>query len=77
MATAATLLVQSAVLLAVNAPRGTILVAALIGYAGARLAIDPLRQRPPSIAAGRRMALTVFVTCSVLASAMGWLATTV
>jgi phosphatidylglycerol:prolipoprotein diacylglycerol transferase len=74
IATAATLLALSAALLAVNAPRGTIFVAALIGYAGARFAIDPLRQRPPSIAAGRRMALTAFITCSVLASGLGWLA---
>ena len=77
LAAAATLLVGSAALLALSAPRGTILVAALIGYAGARLAIDPLRQRPPSIAAGRRTALTVFIACSVLASAAGWLATNV
>jgi phosphatidylglycerol:prolipoprotein diacylglycerol transferase len=76
LAAALVLLGGSAALLALAAPRGTIFAFALAGYAGARLAIDPLRERPPGIAAGRRVALAAFVACSVLASAVGWVATT-
>lgn len=75
IAAAASLLAVSTALLAFDVPRGTIFVVALTGYAGARFAIDPLRQRPPIIAASRRTALAVFVVGAVLASAVGWLAT--
>ncbi|TPG28216.1 prolipoprotein diacylglyceryl transferase [Mycolicibacterium hodleri] len=75
IAAATALLAVSTALLALDAPRGTIFVVALTGYAGARLAIDPLRQRPPTIATGRRTALAVFVIGAVLASAVGYFAT--
>jgi phosphatidylglycerol---prolipoprotein diacylglyceryl transferase len=69
------LLAGSATLLAVGAPRGTIFAFALTGYAGARLAIDPLRERPTYSRTGRPVALATFIACSVLASALGWFAT--
>jgi hypothetical protein len=69
------LLAGSATLLAVGTPRGTIFAFALTGYAGARLAIDPLRERPTYSRTGRPVALATFIACSVLASALGWLAT--
>ncbi len=75
LAAAVVLLAVSTSLLALDVPRGTIFVVALTGYAGVRFSVDPLRERPPTIAAGRRTALAVFVACSVLASAVGWLAT--
>ena len=76
LAAALVLLGGSGALLALAAPRGTIFAVALTGYAGARLAIDPLRERPLRIAAGRRVALAAFLACSLLlASALGWLAT--
>jgi phosphatidylglycerol---prolipoprotein diacylglyceryl transferase len=69
------LLGASVALLAIGAPRGTIFLAALAGYAAARFAVDPLRERSADGAAGRPVALAVFLACSVLASALGWLAT--
>lgn len=75
LAAALVLLGASAALLALHSPRGTIFAFALAGYAGARFAIDPLRERPAGIAAGRPVALAAFLACSVLASALGWLAT--
>jgi phosphatidylglycerol:prolipoprotein diacylglycerol transferase len=75
LAAALVLLGVSAALLGLSAPRGTIFASALAGYAAARFAIDPLRERPPDIAAGRRIALATFLVCSVLAFAAGWLAT--
>lgn len=75
LAGALILLSGSAALLAVDAPRGTIFVFALMGYAAARLAIDPLRERPTHASAGRPVALAAFLGCAVLASALGWLAT--
>jgi phosphatidylglycerol:prolipoprotein diacylglycerol transferase len=69
------LLGGSAVLLAVGAPHGTICGFALAGYAATRFAIDPLRERPTNSRAGRPVALGAFIACSVLASAVGWLAT--
>jgi len=75
LAAAVVLLGGSAALLAVGAPRGAIFVFALTGYAGARFAIDPLREPPPRFAAGRRVALAAFLACSVLVSTLGWLAT--
>jgi phosphatidylglycerol:prolipoprotein diacylglycerol transferase len=69
------LLAGSATLLAVGTPRGTIFTFALTGYVGARLAIDPLRERPTYSRAGRPVALATFLACSVFASAVGWLAT--
>jgi phosphatidylglycerol---prolipoprotein diacylglyceryl transferase len=74
LSSALVLLAGSAALLAANVPRGTIFVFALVGYAAARLAIDPLRERPTYSRAGRPMALATFVACSVLASGVGWLA---
>jgi prolipoprotein diacylglyceryltransferase len=58
----------------VGTPRGTIFAFALIGYAAARLAVDPLRERPTHESAARPVALATFVACSVLASGVGWLA---
>jgi phosphatidylglycerol:prolipoprotein diacylglycerol transferase len=75
LAAAVVLLSGSMALLAVGAPRGAIFAVALVGYAGARLAIDPLREPPPRIAAGRRVALAAFLACTTLASVVGWLAT--
>jgi phosphatidylglycerol:prolipoprotein diacylglycerol transferase len=75
LASALVLLGGSATLLAVGAPRGTIFGFALVGYAAARLAIDPLRERPTYASSGRPVALAAFLACSVLASALGWLAT--
>jgi phosphatidylglycerol:prolipoprotein diacylglycerol transferase len=77
ISTAATLLVLCTLLLVVGAPRGTVFGVALFGYASARLLIDPLRERPPALAAGRRTALAVFVVCSVLAAAAGWAVTAI
>jgi phosphatidylglycerol---prolipoprotein diacylglyceryl transferase len=68
------LLAGSAALLVVGVPRGTIFAFALVGYAAARLAIDPLRERSTDPQAGRPVALATFVACSVLASGVGWLA---
>jgi phosphatidylglycerol:prolipoprotein diacylglycerol transferase len=68
------LLAGSATLLVVGTPRGTIFAFALIGYAAARLAVDPLRERPTHESAARPVALATFVACSVLASGVGWLA---
>lgn len=75
LASALVLLGGSAALLAVGTPRGTIFAFALTGYAGARLAIDPLRERPEPKAVARPLALAAFLACSVLASALGWFAT--
>lgn len=75
LAAAVVLLTGSAALLALSTPRGTIFAFALVGYAAARLVIDPLRERPTDISAGRPVALAAFLACSVLASALGWLAT--
>src|SRR3984957_5229166 len=47
------LLAGSATLLTVGVPRGTIFAFALTGYAAARLAIDPLRERPTHESAAR------------------------
>ena len=69
------LLAGSATLLAVGTPRGTIFAFALVGYAAARLAIDPLRERPTRASAGRPVALATFIACSVLAAGLGWLVT--
>ena len=74
LATALVLLAVSASLLAAGASRGTIFALALVGYSVARFAIDPLRERPPRIAAGRRSALAAFLACSIMAAAAGWLA---
>lgn len=74
LATALVLLGGPAALLAVDAPRGTIFVFAVTGYAAARLVIDRLRERPTDASAGRPVALAAFLVCSVLASAAGWLA---
>jgi prolipoprotein diacylglyceryltransferase len=68
------LLAGSATLLVVGVPRGTIFAFALIGYAAARLAVDPLRERPTHESAARPVALATFIACSVLASGVGWLA---
>jgi prolipoprotein diacylglyceryltransferase len=68
------LLAGSAALLALGTPRGTIFASALLGYAAARLAIDPLRERQTHAKARRPMALAAFLACSVLASSLGWLA---
>jgi prolipoprotein diacylglyceryltransferase len=75
LAAASVLLAGSAALLAVHTPRGTIFAFALVGYAAARLAIDPLRERQTHAKARRPVALAAFLACSVLASALGWLAT--
>jgi phosphatidylglycerol---prolipoprotein diacylglyceryl transferase len=75
LASALALLSGSATLLEIGTPRGTIYVFALAGYAGARFAIDPLRERSTDGAVGRPVALAAFLACSVLASALGWLAT--
>lgn len=75
LAAALILLAGSAALLAVGTPRGTIFAFALVGYAAARLVIDPLRERATDASAGRPVALAAFLACSVLASALGWLAT--
>jgi prolipoprotein diacylglyceryltransferase len=69
------LLAASATLLAVGTPRGTIFAFALAGYATARLAIDPLRERPAHASAGREVALATFIACSMLVGGLGWLAT--
>ena len=69
------LLAGSATLLKVGAPRGTIFVFALVGYAAARLAVDPLRERPTPANAERPVALATFLVCSALAAGVGWLAT--
>jgi prolipoprotein diacylglyceryltransferase len=66
------LLAGSSTLLAVGTPRGTIFAFALTGYAAARVAIDPLRERPTHASAGRPVALATFIACSVVASALGW-----
>jgi phosphatidylglycerol---prolipoprotein diacylglyceryl transferase len=75
LASALVLLCGSAALLEIGTPRGTIFVFALVGYAAARFAIDPLRERSTDGAVGRPVALAAFLACSVLASALGWLAT--
>ena len=69
------LLGGSAALLAVGTRRGAIFAVALAGYAGARLAIDPLREPPTRASAGRPVALATFIACSVLAAGLGWLVT--
>jgi phosphatidylglycerol---prolipoprotein diacylglyceryl transferase len=74
MASSAVLLAGSLALLALGAPRGTIFASALGGYAAVRLAFDRLRQRSPRSAASHRLALSTFLACSVIASAVGWLA---
>jgi phosphatidylglycerol---prolipoprotein diacylglyceryl transferase len=75
LASALVLLCGSAALLEIGTPRGTIFVFALVGYVAARFAIDPLRERSTDGAVGRPVALAAFLACSVLASALGWLAT--
>ena len=67
------LLAGSAALLAIGPPRGTVFVFALVGYAAARFAVDPLRERPNRDAAGRPVALATFLACSLLAAGLGWL----
>ena len=75
LAAAVVLLTGSAALLALGTPRGTIFAFALVGYAAARLVIDPLRERPAYESSTRPVALAAFLACSVVASALGWLAT--
>jgi phosphatidylglycerol:prolipoprotein diacylglycerol transferase len=75
LGSAVLLLAVSVALLVLGVARGTIFAVALVGYVGARYAIDPLRERPPQMATGRRAALAAFLACSVLASAVGWFAT--
>jgi prolipoprotein diacylglyceryltransferase len=74
-AVAVVLLAGSGALLALNTPRGRIFAFALVGYAAARLVVDPLREQPADASARRPVALAAFLACSVLASALGWLAT--
>jgi len=75
LSAAVVLLAGSAALLVAGTPRGTIFAFALVGYAAVRVAIDPLRERPIYAEARRPVALAAFFACSVLASALGWLAT--
>jgi prolipoprotein diacylglyceryltransferase len=75
LAAAVVLLAGSVALLALGTPRGTIFAFAFVGYAAARLVIDPLRERPAHESSTRPVALAAFLACSVVASALGWLAT--
>ncbi|HWF71672.1 MAG TPA: prolipoprotein diacylglyceryl transferase family protein, partial [Mycobacterium sp.] len=75
LSTAVVLLAGSTALLALGTPRGTIFAFALVGYAAARVVIDPLRERQTHAKARRPVALAAFLACSVLASGLGWLAT--
>ena len=75
IACSALLLAGSAALLALGAPAGTIFAFGLAGYACVRFALDRLREPSPRSRVSHRVALSAFLTCSVLASAVGWLAT--
>jgi phosphatidylglycerol---prolipoprotein diacylglyceryl transferase len=75
LTSALVLLCGSAALLEIGTPRGAIFVFAVVGYAAARVAIDPLRERSTDGAVGRPVALAAFLACSVLVSALSWLAT--
>lgn len=74
MASSASLLGASVLLLELGAPRGTIFGVALAGYACVRFALDRLRAPSPSSNASHRLALAAFVACSLAASSVGWLA---
>jgi len=75
MAASALLLAASASLLELGAPRGTIFGFGLVGYAGVRFALDRLREPSLRSSVSHRVALSAFLGCSLLASALGWLAT--
>jgi phosphatidylglycerol---prolipoprotein diacylglyceryl transferase len=73
MGCSAVLLGTSVALLEAGVPRGTIFGVGLAGYAGVRLVLDRLRVPSPSSHASHRLALSAFITCSVLAATVGWL----
>lgn len=75
MASSALLLTGAFAILDLGAPRGTIFGYGLAGYACARVALDRLREPSPRSSVSHRLALSAFLGCSVLASAVGWLAT--
>jgi prolipoprotein diacylglyceryltransferase len=75
MAASLLLLAGSAALLELRSPPGTIFCFGLAGYACVRLGLDRLRVRSPLASASHRLALSAFLGCSLLASAIGWLLT--
>ena len=68
---AALLLAGSAALLLVHAPRGTIFVFGVLGYATVRIGLDRLRETSPRSRLSRSAAVRTFVAVSVVASAVG------
>lgn len=73
MAAALFLALGALSLLALGAPRGTIFLFGLAGYASVRLALDRLRERPEPTVTTHPVAVTIFVVCSLGLFAAGWL----
>ncbi len=69
------LLACSAALLELRAPPGTIFGVGLAGYACVRLTLDRWREPSPRSRVTHRVALLAFLACSVVAIAVGWVAT--